>query len=152
MQYCYDKKQAQKSIHSRYEHVGTKTFPCYYSRAFNELVVARYSWEENLKHMILSIIIPNVLFAISIGVLSYWYCPCKSSCHKDPRVYAEFPSAKEKWVILNFFYAHRQPPTPPPQNTHLSFIVYTHFHHFCCRIFLFDNRSRKKNYLICTLI
>ncbi|CAG9803323.1 unnamed protein product [Chironomus riparius] len=81
------------------EHVRTRTFPCYYSRAFNELVTARYSWEENLKHLILSIIIPNVLFAVSIGVLSYWYCPCcEKACHKDPRVYAEFPSAKEKKI------------------------------------------------------
>lgn len=73
------------------------TFPCYYSRAFNQIVVARYSWDNNLKHLILSIIIPNVLFAVSIGVLSYWYCPCcDKACHKDPRVYAEFPTAKEK--------------------------------------------------------
>ena len=69
----------------------------YYFYPFSELVVARYSWEENLKHLILSIIIPNVLFAVSIGVLSYWYCPCcEKACHKNPRVYAEFPSAKEK--------------------------------------------------------
>lgn len=58
----------------RYENVRVTPFPCYYSKAFNQIVVARYSWEDNLKHLILSIIIPNVLFAVSIGVLSYWYC------------------------------------------------------------------------------
>lgn len=84
--------------HFRYENVRVTTFPCYYSRAFNQIVVARYSWDDNLKHLILSIIIPNVLFAVSIGVLSYWYCPCcDKACHnKNPRVYAEFPTAKEK--------------------------------------------------------
>lgn len=84
-----------------YENVRVTTFPCFYSRAFNQIVVARYSWDDNLKHLILSIIIPNVLFAVSIGVLSYWYCPCcDKACHKNPRVYAEFPTAKEKWVEL----------------------------------------------------
>uniref|UniRef100_A0A336M0C4 CSON006832 protein n=1 Tax=Culicoides sonorensis TaxID=179676 RepID=A0A336M0C4_CULSO len=62
-------------------------FPCYYSRAYPEQVVVRYSWDDNLKHLILSLIIPNVLFAVSIGVLSYWYCPCcDKACHKNPRV------------------------------------------------------------------
>lgn len=74
-----------------------QTFPCYYSRAYPEMVVARYSWDDNLTHLILSLIIPNVLFAISIGVLSYWYCPCcDKACHKSPRVYAEKYPTKEK--------------------------------------------------------
>ncbi|XP_055644626.1 protein tipE isoform X1 [Toxorhynchites rutilus septentrionalis] len=85
-----------------YSHVGDP-FPCYYSRAYPEMVVARYSWDDNLKHLILSLIIPNVLFAVSIGVLSYWYCPCcDKACHKSPRVYAEkYPTKekKESWSI-----------------------------------------------------
>lgn len=86
-----------RHLYFSYENVRVTTFPCYYSRAFNQIVVARYSWDDNLKHLILSIIIPNVLFAVSIGVLSYWYCPCcDKACHKNPRVYAEFPNAKEK--------------------------------------------------------
>lgn len=81
---------------NRYSHVG-EPFPCYFSRAYPEMVVARYSWDDNLKHLILSLIIPNVLFAVSIGVLSYWYCPCcDKACHKSPRVYAEKYPTKEK--------------------------------------------------------
>uniref|UniRef100_A0A1A9WLK2 Protein tipE n=1 Tax=Glossina brevipalpis TaxID=37001 RepID=A0A1A9WLK2_9MUSC len=57
-----------------YSHIG-EPFPCYYSRAYPEVVIGRYSWENNLYHLILSLIIPTVLFAVSIGVLSYWYCP-----------------------------------------------------------------------------
>lgn len=62
--------------------VGT-IFPCYYSRVYPEMVVSRYSWEITLKHLVLSIAIPNLLFAISIAVLSYWYCPgCGRTCQK----------------------------------------------------------------------
>ncbi|KAG5682942.1 hypothetical protein PVAND_012259 [Polypedilum vanderplanki] len=84
-----------------HNNVGTKTFPCYYSRAEQQKVVARFNVSETIKHLILSIIIPNVLFAISIGVLSYWYCPCSKNCSRKPRVYAEFPSAKENKLLVN---------------------------------------------------
>lgn len=57
-----------------YNTMGTP-FPCYYSRTYPNMVVARYSWDDNLKHLILSLVIPNALFAASIGVLIYWYCP-----------------------------------------------------------------------------
>lgn len=65
--------------------------------AYPELVITRYSWEDNLKHLILSLIIPNVIFAISIGVLSYWYCPCcDKACRKSTRVYTEkYPNKEE---------------------------------------------------------
>lgn len=74
-----------------------KPFPCFYSKAYPEYVITRYSWDDNLRHLILSLIIPNVLFAVSISVLSYWYCPCcDKACHKSTRVYAEkFPSKEE---------------------------------------------------------
>lgn len=79
-----------------YSHVG-EPFPCFYSRAYPEIVITRYSWEDNLKHLILSLIIPNVIFAISIGVLSYWYCPCcDKACRKSTRVYTEkYPNKEE---------------------------------------------------------
>lgn len=65
-----------------YKTAGTP-FPCYYSRMYPDIVIARYSWDETLRHLILSIAIPNLLFAASIGVLSYWYCPgCGRACHK----------------------------------------------------------------------
>lgn len=80
-----------------YTHIN-EPFACYYSRAYPEVVIGRYSWESNLYHLILSLIIPTVLFAISIGVLSYWYCPCcDNACNKSSRVYAEkFPTKEEK--------------------------------------------------------
>lgn len=52
-----------------------KIFPCYYSRTHPETVVARYSWDENLKHLVLALVVPIVLFGVSLGVLCYWYCP-----------------------------------------------------------------------------
>nr|CAH7735571.1 unnamed protein product [Callosobruchus chinensis] len=66
-----------------YSTAGTP-FPCYYSRTYPDIqVVARYSWEDTLRHLVLSITIPNLLFAASIGILTYWYCPgCKRSCQK----------------------------------------------------------------------
>jgi hypothetical protein len=74
---------------------STRPFPCYYSRTYPEMVVARYSWEENLKHLVLSLIVPNVLFGVSIGVLSYWYCPsCGRACSK--KTYADKYPTKEE--------------------------------------------------------
>lgn len=62
---------------------GGIPFPCYYSKVYPEMVVVRYSWEDTLRQLILSLAIPNLLFAVSIGVLSYWYCPgCGRTCHK----------------------------------------------------------------------
>ncbi|XP_046398358.1 uncharacterized protein LOC124165109 isoform X3 [Ischnura elegans] len=52
-----------------------RIFPCYYSRMYPERVVAKYSAEENIKHLVLSLIVPNVLFVGSIAILSFWYCP-----------------------------------------------------------------------------
>nr|XP_046491010.1 protein tipE isoform X1 [Neodiprion pinetum]XP_046491011.1 protein tipE isoform X1 [Neodiprion pinetum] len=52
-----------------------KIFPCFYSRTHPETVVARYSWDENLRHLVMALVAPIVLFAVSLGVLCYWYCP-----------------------------------------------------------------------------
>lgn len=86
-------------------------FPCFYSRAYPDVhVITRYSWEDNLKHLILSLIVPNVIFAISISVLSYWYCPCcDKACRRTTRVYAEKYPDKEEWVIsiqFSYIYSH----------------------------------------------
>lgn len=40
---------------------------------FNFLI--RYSWDENLRHLVLALVVPTVLFGVSLGVLCYWYCP-----------------------------------------------------------------------------
>ncbi|CAH0393972.1 unnamed protein product [Bemisia tabaci] len=72
-------------------HIG-KIFPCYYSRAYSEHVVLRYSWDDNLRHLILSLAVPNLLFGISTGVLSYWYCP---RCTSQPTYVEEFSNKDE---------------------------------------------------------
>ncbi|XP_049783486.1 protein tipE [Schistocerca cancellata] len=69
--------------------VGKQPFPCYYSRTYPEMVVAQYSWEDNLRQLILSLLIPNLIFGVSVGVLCYWYCPgcgngCGQSANKFP--------------------------------------------------------------------
>lgn len=80
-----------------YSNLG-KPFPCYYSRNYPEKVVARYSWDDNLRHLILSLIIPNVLFGVSIGVLSYWYCPgCnRNGCGVENNTYVEKFETKDE--------------------------------------------------------
>lgn len=72
-------------------------FPCYYSRAYPQMVVARYSWEDTLRHLLLSLIVPNVLFGVSVGVLCYWYCPgCQKPCATDTVSYVEKFSTKDE--------------------------------------------------------
>lgn len=56
-----------------------KPFPCYYSKVFPTLhVVSRYNWDQNLKFLILALVVPLVLFFGSLTILGYWYCPRKS--------------------------------------------------------------------------
>ena len=65
-----------------YDSAGTP-FPCHYSRVYPHIVIARYSWDETLRQLLLSIAIPNLLFAASIAILTYWYCSgCGRSCNK----------------------------------------------------------------------
>ncbi|CAB0010866.1 unnamed protein product [Nesidiocoris tenuis] len=79
-----------------------KPFPCYYSKTYPDMVVARYSWDDNLKYLILSLVIPNVLFAVSIGILIYWYCPgCnRSRTPIDTSSYVESFHSKNEEVYL----------------------------------------------------
>ncbi|XP_011494086.1 PREDICTED: uncharacterized protein LOC105359250 [Ceratosolen solmsi marchali] len=62
-----------------------KIFPCYYSRTYPETVVSRYSWEENLRNLILALTIPVMLFVLSLAVLCYWYCPPVNKSCSGPR-------------------------------------------------------------------
>lgn len=81
-----------------YGSLGT-AFPCYYSRTYPETVIARYNWDDNLRQLVLSIIIPNMLFAVSVGVLIYWYCPgCSRACNK--KVYVEKFPIKVEYVFF----------------------------------------------------
>ncbi|XP_058793995.1 uncharacterized protein LOC131665848 [Phymastichus coffea] len=52
-----------------------KVFPCYYSRTYPETVVSKYSWDDNLRNLILALTIPVLLFILPLAMLCYWYCP-----------------------------------------------------------------------------
>lgn len=52
-----------------------KVFPCYYSRAYPDRVVAEYDWHHTIKTLVAAVVIPWTLFFVSCAVLCYWYCP-----------------------------------------------------------------------------
>jgi len=55
--------------------VDSKIFPCYYSRAYPDRVVAEYDWHHTIKTLVAAVVIPWTLFFVSCAVLCYWYCP-----------------------------------------------------------------------------
>ena len=58
------------------------TFPCYFSRVNPWIVIKVYDYDSMLASILSSIIVPNVVFVISLSVLLYWYCPyCQAKCH-----------------------------------------------------------------------
>ncbi|XP_050519753.1 uncharacterized protein LOC126893506 [Daktulosphaira vitifoliae] len=52
-----------------------KIFPCYYSRAYLDKVVAEYDWYQTVKTLVAAVAIPWTLFIVSCAVLCFWYCP-----------------------------------------------------------------------------
>jgi hypothetical protein len=61
----------------------TETFPCYFSRVNPWIVLEVYDYDSMLASIIASIVIPNVLFVISLIILLYWYCPyCQAKCQR----------------------------------------------------------------------
>lgn len=52
-----------------------KIFPCYYSRAYSDKVVAEYDWYQTVKTLVAAVAIPWTLFMVSCAVLCFWYCP-----------------------------------------------------------------------------
>ncbi|XP_051166042.1 protein tipE isoform X1 [Leptopilina boulardi] len=73
-----------------------KIFPCYFSRTNPQTVVARYSWDDNLKHLVLALTVPVILFGVSLGVLCFWYCPpIRKSCGSPGRNLLEKYDRKE---------------------------------------------------------
>lgn len=54
---------------------GFRIFPCYYSRAYPDRVVAEYDWHNTIKMLVAAVVIPWTLFFVSCAVLCYWYCP-----------------------------------------------------------------------------
>ncbi|XP_023336325.1 protein tipE [Eurytemora carolleeae] len=60
-----------------------ETFPCYYSKMNPWIVLSEYSRDETVSSIMFSILIPNLLFVLSLVVLVYWYCPyCQARCRK----------------------------------------------------------------------
>lgn len=59
----------------------TETFPCYYSKVNPWIVIEEYNYSEMLASIIASIVVPNVLFVVSLSILLVWYCPyCQAKC------------------------------------------------------------------------
>jgi len=60
-----------------------ETFPCYYSKMNPWIVISEYNKQEVVSSILFAILIPNILFVLSIIVLVYWYCPyCQARCRK----------------------------------------------------------------------
>lgn len=62
-----------------------RTFPCYYSRANPRLVVTDYNWQETASPLLIALGLPTSLFAVSISILSFWYCPSCEERGKNKR-------------------------------------------------------------------
>jgi len=59
------------------------TFPCYYSKMNPWIVLSKYNEDEEVTNIAYSLLIPNLLFILSLVVLVYWYCPyCQARCKK----------------------------------------------------------------------
>jgi len=59
------------------------TFPCYYSQMNPWIVLSSYNEDEEVVNIAYSLLIPNLLFVLSLVVLIYWYCPyCQARCKK----------------------------------------------------------------------
>ncbi|XP_057318652.1 uncharacterized protein LOC130663438 isoform X2 [Microplitis mediator] len=83
-----------------YSNMG-KIIPCYYSRTYPGTVVSRYSWNQNLRHLVLAIVIPILIFVISLAVLFYWHCtPMTKSCGGPGRNLIDKYSRKEDCTPL----------------------------------------------------
>lgn len=60
-----------------------ETFPCFYSKMNPWIVLSHYDRGETISNILFAILIPNVLFVLSLIVLVYWYCPyCQARCRK----------------------------------------------------------------------
>jgi len=60
-----------------------KTFPCHYSIMNPWIVISEYDRTETLTSIAYAILVPNIMFVLSLIVLVYWYCPyCQAKCKK----------------------------------------------------------------------
>lgn len=63
--------------------LNNETFPCHYSKMNPWIVMSAYSRSDTMSGILCSILIPNILFVLSIIILVYWYCPyCQARCRK----------------------------------------------------------------------
>lgn len=82
------------------ERVPLKVFPCYYSRAYPDRVVADYDWHHTIKTLVAAVVIPWTLFFVSCTVLCYWYCPAlKKEFMIDKRKTAAMKNENPQQVI-----------------------------------------------------
>lgn len=59
------------------------TFPCHYSVMNPWIVISDYDRAETLTSIAYAILVPNLMFVLSLVVLVYWYCPyCQAKCKK----------------------------------------------------------------------
>ncbi|CAI6367207.1 unnamed protein product [Macrosiphum euphorbiae] len=80
--------------------VALKVFPCYYSRAYPDRVVADYDWHHTIKTLVAAVVIPWTLFVLSCTVLCYWYCPAlKREFMIDKRKTAAIKNENPQLVI-----------------------------------------------------
>lgn len=80
--------------------VPFKVFPCYYSRAYPDRVVADYDWHHTIKTLVAAVFIPWTLFFVSCTVLCYWYCPAlKKEFMIDKRKTAAMKNENPQLVI-----------------------------------------------------
>ena len=79
-----------------------KTFPCYYSRVNPWIVIEVYKSSEMMASIIASIVVPNVIFIVSLSILLYWYCPyCQAKCHNyEEQIDQEIEDDEEPEEIL----------------------------------------------------
>ncbi|KAE9545671.1 hypothetical protein AGLY_001214 [Aphis glycines] len=92
-----DRREREVSELSEFE---MKVFPCYYSRAYPDRVVADYDWHHTIKTLVAAVVIPWTLFVLSCTVLCYWYCPAlKREFMVDKRKTAAIKNENPQLVI-----------------------------------------------------
>jgi len=94
---------------ARTSEVALKVFPCYYSRAYPDRVVADYDWHHTIKTLVAAVVIPWTLFVLSCTVLCYWYCPAlKREFMIDKRKTSAIKNENPQLVIrLTSLFLHR---------------------------------------------
>ena len=54
-----------------------------YSKENPWIVLQNYDYKKTMGKIVGSIMIPNVIFAVSLLILLYWYCPyCQARCKR----------------------------------------------------------------------